>query len=232
MKNLVVFLTISMMCVASASAVVAYDWDGTTGYVRTNGVLGSGNIFEVNSDITVTKLGCYNYQYGNQTPTDVDYPIELYEVDSLVDLGWDSWGQQAHSMTGTLLASVAIGPGSDVEEDIGAAQYVTLAAPVTLTAGKTYILNMDSHATYIGISDYLDVAVTGVVIGSEISHTNDYFTYAAAGTLGDPGEIYVGHINDPTVYWVGGPTMIYIPEPATICLLGFGALSLIRRKRA
>ena len=78
---------------ASASAQeIAYDWDGTTGYSRTNGALGEGNIFEVNASISVTHLGSYNYYYGNVTPTDYDYPVELYEVIDLIDLGWANWG--------------------------------------------------------------------------------------------------------------------------------------------
>jgi len=209
MKKLLVLLM--LMCVASASAQeIAYDWDGETGYVRTNGVLGSGNIFVVTSDIEVTKLGSYNYQSGNQTPTDDDYPIELYEIDALVDQGTTSWSQVTHTAQGTLLASVTIGPATagDVE-NIGAAQYITLDSPVILTAGKTYILNMDSSDTYTGISDYLDIVATNVVIGSAISHQNDYFTYQLPGTLADNGILNIGHIDDPTNYWVGGPTMIY-----------------------
>ncbi len=221
MKKLLILL-IMLACVGSASAaeISAYEWDGVTGYTRINGALCSGNIFEVTSDITVTKLGSYNYWYGNVTPTDADYPVELYEVDSLVDLGWASWGQQAHSMTGTLLASVGIGTGADVEEDIGAAQYVTLATPVVLTAGKTYILNMDDTLarTYHAISDYLDITASGVTIASQITQVADYFSYEFAGDLGAPGEIYVGHDSDPpplggSPYWVGGPDMIFEGEP-------------------
>ena len=234
MKTVLLGLVVTLMCVASAPGQdIAYDWDGGTGYVRTNGALASGNIFEVTSNIEVTKLGSYNYQYGNETPDDYDYPIELYELEALVDQGFSSWSQQAHLVTGTLLASVTIGPATagDVE-NIGAAQYITLDSPVALTAGKTYILNMDSANTYIGISDYLGVAASNVVIGSAISHQDDYYTDAEAGTLGDDGMIFVGHVGNPIEYWVGGPTMIYIPEPATMALLGVSALALIRRKRA
>ena len=232
MKKLVVLLTISMMCVASASAITAYDWDGVTGYSRTNGGLSSGNIFTVTQDITVTKLGSYNYAYGNVTPTDTDYPIDLYEVTSLTDTGLTVWSQYIHTGTGTLLASVAIGTGPDVEENIGSGQYVTLATPVQLTAGHTYALMMDGTSTWWSISDYLDVTASGVTIGSAISHWEDYFSYAGTGGLFG-GNIMVGHTAHPAgTYWVGGPDMIYIPEPATICLLGLGALSLIRRKRA
>ncbi len=235
MKKLVVLLTISMMCVASASAVSVYDWDGTTAWSRTNGALGSGNIFTVNEDVTVYKLGSYNWYYGNVTPTDADYPIELYEVTSITDTGSTIWSQRISSGTGTLLATVNIGTGPDVEENIGAGQYVTLATPVQLTAGKTYALYMDDNGarTYHAISDYIDTVGSGVNIASEITHLVDFFSYNTGGTLldGNPG-MRVGHVTSPDgTYWVGGPDMV-IPEPATICLLGIGALSLIRRKRA
>ncbi len=236
MSKLMVFLTISMMCVASASAASAYDWDGLTGYTRTNGALSSGNIFTVNEDITVYKLGSYNWAYGNVTPANADYGIDLYEVTSLTDQGTTIWSQYNYTGTGTLLASVAIGTGPDVEENIGAGQYVTLATPVTLTAGKTYALMMDGTSTYIAISDYLDIVGSGVTIASEITHLDDFFTYNGTGNM-FASDLKIGHTANAASplgggpIWVGGPDMI-IPEPATICLLGIGALSLIRRKRA
>ncbi len=228
MKKLVVFLAISMMCVASAQAIIAYDWDGTTNINRWNAGVISGNIFTVNSDITVTKLGNFDIS-GNITAS----PIELYEVGSLTDTGNINWGKYEHSFTGTLLASALVGPGQPVEL-IGGGQYITLATPVALTAGKTYLLSEDSYdGRYI--TDELSVAATGVTIGSAITHLDDFYAYAGQlpggivniGSTADPGSPLGG--GD---LWTGGPNMIYIPEPATICLLGIGALSLIRRKRA
>ena len=191
----------------------AYDWDGVTGVVRWNANLSTGNIFTVNEDITVTKLG--NYDTGNST----DSPVELYEVTSLVDMGDTAWGQRRHSMTGILLASALVGPGPSVEEIIGAAQYVALASPVALTAGKTYILNEDCFQTRY-VTDYLDVTTSGVTIGSEITHVDDYFSYSAAGGLVS-AYIYVGHVALPAAsVWAGGPTMMYnlASESVTVTL--------------
>jgi hypothetical protein len=47
--------------------------------------------------------------------------------------------------------------------------------------------------------------------------------------LGNIEKIYFNSINDP--YGADIDNLVFTPEPTTICLLGFGALSLLRNRR-
>ena len=225
MKTLVVLLTISMACSVSSAGFEAIVWDGTgstvgdawMGYNYSGSNLALGNLFEVGEDnLTVTTLGIgladgSNPPTGWHAPPPEPYTIELYEVTDpdLSDNIIDSW---------TLLDSVQFSAG-DMGYEQGIFNYKDID-PVVLVAGTSYqvVEHMQLNAVWWG--DIAPQASPG------LTYTGN--CWAQPPVPGSPAV----NIEPPTRGFAVGPTFQYVPEPATICLLGLGAFSLIRRKRA
>jgi hypothetical protein len=92
--------------------------------------------------------------------------------------------------------------------------------------------NGNNHVYVFSKADGTDLADTGFI--SE--HPEGWTTvqmYEVDFGNGEYGVTYTPGVNDPG-YVTGGVTYNFtsdVPEPATICMLGIGALSLIRRKK-
>jgi hypothetical protein len=75
--------------------------------------------------------------------------------------------------------------------------------------------------------DYLEPGIFGV-------HVHSYVDGSGFGHV-DATNVYLGNYPGSPYsvdgFQCGGTLDVTIPEPATLCLLGLGALSLIRRKK-
>jgi hypothetical protein len=63
-----------------------------------------------------------------------------------------------------------------------------------------------------------------------LPYTDGSGTGAFVG-LADDNISYATLINTSSYDWISVDNFTFVPEPATICMLGFGALSLIRKKK-
>ena len=188
---------------------IAYNWDGS-GNIQANANLTEGNLFLANETVSVTHLGGYFPNIGFSTPV-ADTPVELYELDTFTATGGTSWSQVEYTATGTMLARVDIGPTTaDSVQNIGNGQYLHLAAPVQLTAGKQYVLLIGDDGAHI--SDKMDMS-WGLTQGSAITHLEQFFSY-------NGGNLSASFFDGPAWYewtaasgrpqqWVAGPDLIY-----------------------
>jgi len=115
---------------------------------------------------------------------------------------------------------------------------VKIYEDATLTVLSDYLL-FGSDTSENGISSYVyfysDIEGTPLI---DVGGYTNVVTLTEEGTEdGWNGVHYTPGVTDPgymVQYGEGGVTYNFtsdVPEPATICLLGLGALSLIRRKR-
>jgi len=161
-----------------------------------------GFLFSVKNDFTVTSLGwfddCLNgFQDG--------HTVRLFDV------------------SGTLLAAATLSPGT-VNPLSGSFRYEAIA-PVTLTAGSTYLL-----AGTTGDSDPYTVSDNFRDFGID----PNFMIAADAGRYADnaPGFVYPDqHYSDYMVY--AGPNLdgLATPEPGSFALLAVGCAGLMLRRR-
>ena len=228
-KLLLICGIVCLMCTASAFASPIYEWDGSEhmGWVN-GGWYNFANVFEADIDQEITALGAYLAHASPQwtLPDSGDtvndsVNIKLYELTSLTDIDGNNWDP-----VGSILAEVTMhhtNNPSDFTVTTGGAtaHFENLDTPVSLTTDTKYMIGMTTTGnteTYISLMGAANMNVHG------ITHIHAGEGYSGGGVI-NPGQTYWKRGS-----WIGGPTLI--PEPATMCLFGFGGLALIRRKRA
>lgn len=239
MKKLVVLLTISMICVASASAwtsVYSDDFeDGVvapwvdmaqTGYGSPYGVPITESGGAVHTGTAHWALSPYDASVHS-----------TYKMSVEVNFNGFTWLEIYAQADGTQNAKYTEpsgirfdywGGNIAVTDWTGAGAIASVVNDQALTGftGGTYNYEIEDHgltmiARMIDPANPANMAQTTVTLNFALAGGQ----HALGADPGGPG-------------WPGLKTISYdnfdisVPEPATICLLGIGALSLIRRKRA
>jgi hypothetical protein len=202
----------------TSSAIAGPAWEFTTpGNSFTNGQWDFVTAFTANQSVVVTGLGYYaDPATGNADGN----AVAFYQCDDA-----------ACSTTGTLLASTNV---TNIYPLTGHFRYVTIT-PITLVAGTSYevagVSNVDNY-TWADPGFALDPAISLISDGGSPANTTrwlltgtpDFLNFIQTDLPGQDG--YWG----PNVFF-GTPT--FVPEPASMAVLGIGlaGLGVIRRRR-
>jgi hypothetical protein len=216
--------------VSSAAVVIEYN-SLQIANARVDGPYTIGNVFRVNQPlgIIVTHLGIQDVDAASdaQDPDGADGLTGFADNDGFFR---DTFGGGAPLSVGlwsadglTLLASATV---SSTDPVVGSYRYVTLATPVTLATGTSYLLGANIGG---GIEWFLDNPTTAPFsAGSGITLEGN--RYAIGGELSAPvtdGGLTTGR-------WApANAQFIVVPEPHTLGIGLIGSVGLfLRRRRA
>jgi hypothetical protein len=184
--------------------------------IATGGVLNVGEYLMIGIDSTVVRSGEVDMtggtvNLGQVTPTSghlyLGYAIA--GTQGILRMSGDS------TINATADFKIAVGAGCN--------GYAYLSGNATINA-NTFTMNVANSTASTSLLDIRDAAK--IVINGDIR--TKVQGYIDNGWIKSNGVT----IDDYSILsYSGGKTIIAVPEPATMCLLGLGALSLIRRKK-
>jgi hypothetical protein len=172
--------------------------------------------FTVVNSVTVVGLGNADILQNGFSPPGSDQQVGL----------WDS--------SGNLLASVQVTPTDPLDGANGGFWRFASIAPITLTAGQTYVVGGQGGAFYSGI--------VPVTVNPNITFGHDLYTFngGANSPLVEPLKTE-GYDSPGAASWFGGnvefASVSPVPEPVGVAsLLGLGGMGLVglawRRRRS
>ena len=197
------------------------------------GVAMATSAFAQTAITSVTPAGLFGSFYGTDTETDpgvVGFKFTMNQDVFVTDLGvWDDDGDQ------TLASSHQVG--------IWEVSSTNLLVDATVDGNSTF----DSEFLYESVSSTMLTAGTEYIIGATYWSGNGD-SYTSNGTYGLSGDINIINGVFPDAGGLGfimpgsdsagnsgrvGPNFKYepVPEPATMAVLGLGALAALRRKK-
>ena len=212
-KKMIGIVTIAGLVLALAPAAqatfIVTDSSPGTGYKNDGAFFVFGIEFTVgDSDMSVTALGF--------TDAGLDGLISSHEV-GIWNVGADNG-----RLDKELIASVTVplGTGTTIS---GGYRYVDLGTPVTLKSGEVYQLGANC-----GAGDGDKYRTTGIhSLDSAVTHTAGAEPYRENQGFGYMTNKYDAILKNT----VANAEFTLVPEPATMALLAFGGLGLLRRKR-
>jgi hypothetical protein len=146
-----------------------------------------------------------------------------WNVGGYMAVGYGNSGSEVQGMM------TMIGGTINVTGDLRFANGATASGIAYISGGTINvggILNMRPGGTSGTPTTLLDITGSGKVVlaGDQVERVQGYIDN---GWIQSNGEEF----SYDNVVWDGTNTILAVPEPATVCLLGLGALSLIRRKK-
>lgn len=192
----------TMFALAPVSHAGVIVTDPGSGTLRTNFTGTVGYVFTVGtSDVSVTDLGLYDAANGG-AGTVGDGLVDSAEVAIFLV------SDQSEVVSGT----VATGTGGTLLDGF---RYVHLGSSVTLTAGETYFIGMGVSGNGNAFHDQSNTPVL---------NTTDFSGFGARFSLSGSSTDARYFADDRAGAAYVGPNFQYVPEPASLALLGVGGL--------
>ncbi|HOB73180.1 MAG TPA: PEP-CTERM sorting domain-containing protein [Phycisphaerae bacterium] len=220
-KMVYTVITVSAMCVASASAAVLFettpDFSGNTGAAFSNSVSGTGQLyassFMLDADANVTGFTWMGVNTGDMSNVS-SFNLEIWSNTLLYDV-YDVPGERLASWTVPLADANMFNTGQQIYNLDVYSFAAGLDSQFAIEAGQTYWLTVYGNSEPSSMFAWLYASPSPVVDGA---------TYSVQGVQ---GAQWWSATRETTFSVIGD----IAPEPTTMGLLALGSLVMLRRQR-